>query len=89
MTANEILKEIKEKTGVEKKSADAVLASFFEIVKREVKAGNSQLIKDFGSFKPVVRKARSGRNPKTGEAIEISEKKSVKFVASKVFTGAL
>lgn len=89
MTANEILKEIKAKTGVEKKAADAVLASFFEIVKREMKAGNSQMIKDFGSFKPVIRKARTGRNPKTGEAVEISEKKSVKFIASKVFTAAL
>lgn len=89
MTANEILKEIKEHAGVEKKTADLVLASFFEILKREMKAGNSQMIKDFGSFKPVIRKARTGRNPKTGEAIEVAESKSVKFVASKALKNLL
>lgn len=89
MTANEILKEIKAQTGVEKKTADAVLASFFEIVKREMKAGNSQMIKDFGSFKPVIRKARTGRNPKTGEVIEVAESKSVKFTASKTLKNLL
>lgn len=89
MTANEILKEIKAQTGVEKKTADAVIASFFEIVKREMKAGNSQMIKDFGSFKPVIRKARTGRNPKTGEVIEVAERKSVKFNASKTLKNLL
>ena len=50
---------------------------------------NMSMIKDFGSFKPVFRKARTGRNPKTGEAIEVAESKSVKFTASKTLKNLL
>jgi DNA-binding protein HU-beta len=45
--------------------------------------GSSVTIAGFGSFKVAKRKARKGRNPKTGEAIKIKASKAPRFVASK------
>ena len=46
-------------------------------------------IKGFGTFKVSTRKARTGRNPKTGEAIKIAESKTVRFKPSKELKGKL
>jgi DNA-binding protein HU-beta len=48
-----------------------------------MKKGSPVTIAGFGSFKVSKRKARNGRNPKTGEVIKIKASKAPKFVASK------
>jgi len=47
-----------------------------------LKDGNSVRISDFGTFTPVISAARTGRNPNTGDPLEIPEKTRVKFTQS-------
>ncbi len=58
------------------------------IAKAVKKDGVVQLI-GFGTFKVAKRAARTGRNPKTGEALKIKASKSVRFVASSALKGSL
>lgn len=52
---------------------------------QEVTAGNKVNIAGFGTFKRSERKARKGRNPKTGEELQIAAKKAPAFTAAKNF----
>lgn len=62
-------------------ASDALEAVLDAIAKAVKKDGTVQLI-GFGTFKVAKRAARTGRNPKTGEALKIKASKSVRFVAS-------
>jgi DNA-binding protein HU-beta len=66
----------KEKAGI---AVDAVL----EHIKQSMKNGDEVRIPDFGTFKVAKRKAREGRNPATGETIQIAASKVAKFTPSK------
>lgn len=68
-------------------AADAVEAVLAAISKG-VKGGNVQLI-GFGTFKVAKRAARTGRNPKTGEAMKIKASKTVRFVPSSALKASL
>ena len=67
-----------------KKIAVEVVETLFDTITEEVKKGEKVSIHGFGSFEQVVRSARKGHNPKTGDEITIPEKKAPKFTASKV-----
>jgi DNA-binding protein HU-beta len=56
---------------------------------KEVAAGNAVQLIGFGTFGRGERAARSGRNPATGEAMEIAAAKTVKFAAGKAFKDAV
>ncbi len=60
-----------------------VLDELVNIINEEVGQGNDFKLNEVGTFKPTIRTSRMGRNPKTGEAIRIPEKKIVKFKPSK------
>ena len=77
--------ELATKLGMDDKDLKAV----FEGVKEVVASGDKVDIAGFGSFTPVEKAARVGRNPKTGEAVQIAAKKAVKFKVSKTFKDAL
>ena len=66
-----------------KKEAQAAVNCVFKSIPKAMKKGKPVTIAGFGSFKVAKRKARKGRNPKTGEAIKIKASKAPKFVASK------
>jgi DNA-binding protein HU-beta len=66
-----------------KKEAQAAVNCVFKCIPKAMKKGSPITIAGFGSFKVTKRKARKGRNPKTGEAIKIKASKAPKFVASK------
>jgi nucleoid DNA-binding protein len=66
-----------------KKEAQAAVNCVFKSIPKAMKKGSPVTIAGFGSFKVSKRKARNGRNPKTGEAIKIKASKAPKFVASK------
>lgn len=55
------------------------MTAFLDLVKEGLKNGEKVTIFGFGSFSVVERKARMGRNPRTGEEIEIPAAKTVKF----------
>ena len=71
-----------------KAAADAVSAVIDSIVKGVKKDKSVQLI-GFGTFKAATRKARKGRNPKTGASMTIKASKTVRFVASSALKKAI
>lgn len=77
--------ELAAKVGID----DKALKSVFETIKNEVVAGNKVDIAGFGSFQSADRAARTARNPKTGETVQVAAKKAVKFKVSKTFKDAL
>jgi len=66
-----------------KKEAQAAVNCVFKCIPKAMKKGTPVTIAGFGSFKVTKRKARKGRNPKTGAEIKIKASKAPKFVASK------
>jgi nucleoid DNA-binding protein len=66
-----------------KKEAREVVETLLDSIKKSLKKKDPVAISGFGTFKVKQTKARMGRNPKTGEAIQIPAKKKVAFRASK------
>lgn len=78
-------------TAAELKQADAkdLIEKFSEVVKAALVAGDEVTLPGIGKLKVSTRAARAGRNPKTGEAIQIEAKRVVKFAPSSEFEGSL
>jgi len=72
-----------------KKEAQAAVNCVFKCIPKAMKKGSPVTIAGFGSFKVTKRKARKGRNPKTGAEIKIKASKAPKFVASKTLKNFL
>ena len=72
-----------------KKEAQAAVDCIFSYIPKAMKKGSPITIAGFGTFKVANRKARKGRNPKTGEEIKIKASKTPKFVASKTLKNYL
>jgi DNA-binding protein HU-beta len=84
MTKAEFVKMLKDKVGLSTLAqAEAAYENLFAIIKATLKKGDAVSISGFGSFKVVKRKARKGRNPRTGKEIKIPAKKAVKFTPGK------
>lgn len=79
----------KSKTSISQKQAEEAIALFTEEVIEAVKRNDPVTFVGFGTFKAIVRAGRVGRNPKTGETINIPAKKMPKFVPGKGFKEAL
>ena len=69
--------------GLTRKQAGEVFDSLFAAMVEVLKSGDSAKIPGFGSFSVAERAARKGRNPATGQAINIKASKSVRFKAGK------
>ena len=72
-----------EQHGLDKKQAEAVVAAVFEAVTTHLKAGERVRIGGFGIIEVKDRPARTGRNPATGEAIQIAASRKLAFRAAK------
>jgi DNA-binding protein HU-beta len=83
MTKEELIAKIAEDADTTKVQAKAALESFIGSVKSSLKKGGKLTLVGFGTFSVTQRKARTGRNPQTGAAIEIKARKAAKFKASK------
>ena len=70
---------VAEATGVSKSKADEILTRAFAEITSEVEAGNAVSLAGFGKFYEKDRPARAGRNPRTGETIQIAASRSMKF----------
>lgn len=75
--------KIAEKTSVDKKNVEAVLSAFMDTVTETLVAGDKVSLVGFGAFEITERAAREGRNPATGQSIQIGPSKSPKFKPSK------
>lgn len=85
MNKGELVDEIATRAMVTKKQADAVLTAAIEAIMDAVSSGDKVTLVGFGSFEARERKAREGRNPKTGEKMVIPETKVPAFSAGKLF----
>ena len=89
MNKSELLDGIAKRSGLTKTSAAKALNAYHEIVTNAIKEGDSVGVVGFGTFSATDRKARTGRNPKTGAVLEIKAAKVPKFKAGKGLRDAL
>lgn len=85
MNKGELIDAVAAKASVTKKEADAVLTAALEAIMEAVSSNDKVTLVGFGSFESRERKAREGRNPKTGEKMEIPATKVPAFSAGKLF----
>ena len=85
MNKAEIIDKIAEKTQLQKSDVEKVISSFFETVKHSLSEKQSVKLIGFGTFSSNERKARMGRNPQTGEQINIPSCHYPKFKPGKEF----
>ncbi len=83
MNKAELIEAMAEQTELTKKDVEKVLKSFVDVVSSELQKGGKVQLVGFGTFEVVERAAREGRNPSTGESMEIKASKSPKFKAGK------
>lgn len=89
MTKAELIGEIAKKSGLAKADAERALNSFVDTAKKTLKKEGRLALAGFGTFSVNKRKARTGRNPRTGESIKIKAKKVVKFKAGKALNDSI
>ena len=83
MNKAELVAAMSEKTELSKKDAEKALKAFTDVVAEELKKGEKIQLVGFGTFEVSERAARTGRNPRTNEAMEIAASKAPKFKAGK------
>ncbi len=81
MNKSELVDAMAAKAGITKTDAKAALEAFMDATAETLKNGDRLALVGFGTFSVSERAARTGRNPQTGEEIQIPAKKVVKFKA--------
>ena len=82
----ELITKVAEASKITKKQANGVVDAVCEVIKNELqKEGNRVTLPGFGTFSTVERKDRTGRNPQTGQVIQIAARRVPKFSAGKTF----
>jgi len=85
MNKAELIDSIAEKTGHTQADTIKTLDALLETIEATVAGGGKVQLVGFGNFEPHHRAARAGRNPQTGEPIEIAEATLPKFTPGKLF----
>lgn len=88
MTKAEIVAKVAEKVKVSKAAAAKALAVVTDSITQAIRKGDKVTLIGFGTFSVANRKARKGRNPRTGKEIKIAAKKVPKFSAGAVLKAA-
>ena len=83
MNKAELVEAVSDKAGITKKQAGSVIDAITDTVKETLSKGERITLVGFGTFHVMERKAREGRNPRTGKKLEIPAKKVPKFKAGK------
>src|SRR4051794_12403966 len=89
MNVTELAEQIASQHGVEKKQARQLVEGVFNAVVQAAQKGDEVSIPGFGKFKVASRDARQGRNPATGETIEIAASKKLAFTPAKQVKDAM
>lgn len=89
MTKVELIRQIADKAGIKQKDAEKALNAFTETVTEALKNDDKVTLVGFGTFEVSERAARTGRNPQTGEPVEIAASKLPKFKAGKALKDAI
>lgn len=85
MTKAEIVNQVAERTGMSRKDAMQAVELFLDSIKTGLKNGEKISLVGFGTFFLKEKKARNGRNPRTGQRISIPAKKIATFKPGKAF----
>lgn len=86
MTKQDMIERMAKAARISKAAAERALGAYIGAVGEELKTSGKLSLVGFGTFNCVHRKARTGRNPKTGGAIQIPARKVVRFKAGKGLT---
>jgi len=85
MTKTELIGKMASSAKVSKAAAGKALDAFIDGIKESLKKEEKVTLVGFGTFSVSVRQARKGRNPRTGNEIQIPARKVPKFTAGKAF----
>ncbi len=89
MNKQELIDAVASEVGIAKSAAAETIDAFLAAVTNAVVSGDPVQLIGLGSFNTGARAARAGRNPKTGEALQIAASTTVKFTAGKAFKDAV
>ena len=89
MNKTELIAAAAEASGLTKKDAEKALNAAIEAITAALAEGDKVQVSGFGIFEVKTREARMGRNPRTGEPMEIAASKTPSFKASKTLKDAL
>jgi integration host factor subunit alpha len=89
MTKADIIDGVYERVGFSKKESADLVELIFDTLKVTLENGEKIKISGFGNFQPRYKRLRPGRNPKSGQPIDIPARRVVKFVASQVLKASL
>lgn len=83
MNKNDLIAQVADKSKLQKAEATRAVDATFDAIAEALKSGDEVRIVGFGSFVVSTRAAGTGRNPRTGQPIEIAESKTPKFKPGK------
>lgn len=89
MTKKEFIGVVAERAGVSKKDTEAVYDALWASVIESLKAGEKVQVTGFGTFEVRERPARTAKNPRTGESVEVDASKTPAFKASKALKDSI
>lgn len=89
MNKTELIEAMADAADISKAAAGRALEGMIDAITKAIKEGDTVSIVGFGTFTLRERAARAGRNPKTGETIQIAASKSPAFKAGKAFKDAV
>ena len=83
MTKADLIEEVSRVVEMTRKESEVIVEAIFDSIVRSLRSGDKIEIRGFGSFRTRQRRGRVGRNPKTGEKVEVPPKKIPFFKPSK------
>ena len=89
MNKAELIDAVSTQTGLQKAEATRAVDAVFDCISAALKSGDAVSLLGFGTFVVKARAARAGRNPRTGETIEIAASKVPGFKAGKALKDAV
>jgi DNA-binding protein HU-beta len=89
MTKADLIESIAKRHSLPRPNAEEILNGVLDDIVGALKVGDKVNISGFGTFAVSERKGRTGRNPKTGETIEIAPSRAAKFKAGKILKESL
>ena len=89
MNKTELIANIAEKANTTKKTTAAIVDEMFSVITNAITEGDKVQLIGFGTFEVRERAARTGKNPQTGEAVEIAACKAPAFKAGKALKDAV
>ena len=89
MNKGELAAAIASETGLSRKDSEAAVKAFIDVVTKELEKGEKVQLVGFGTFEVAERAAREGRNPATGESMQLAASSAPKFKAGKALKDAI